>query len=94
MNPMHFSAHAIAAASIGQKVRWPWLAFVIGIASHAALDAAPQPKLEAWLGPADFLILGFGMFLVLPLPKSQRIEALVCAAGGLLPDVETLRVAS
>lgn len=85
---MHLSAHAIAGASLGRKVRWPWLAFLIGIASHAVLDAAPQPKLESWSRTAEFLIFGLGLFLVLRLPKSERLNALLCAMGALLPDAE------
>jgi len=39
---MYLTVHAAAGGAIGQWVNQPWLAFVIGFASHLVLDMIPH----------------------------------------------------
>ncbi len=86
--------HVLSGALIGAAVRRPLPAFLLGVASHFALDAAPH-----WgkLGSRRFLSVAvvdgltglatIGTFAAIA-PPERRLAVLAGMAGAALPDLD------
>ncbi|MBE3573854.1 MAG: hypothetical protein IMW99_00115 [Firmicutes bacterium] len=90
---MYFTTHALAGAVAGSLVANPAAGFVLGMASHAALDSVPHHDYD---GPKAALLdvaVGAGLLLaVLPAVSGHPLPsaALWGALGGILPDAEVV----
>lgn len=83
--------HAAVSALLGSRASNPAAAFMLGVASHFALDALPHSDypIEGDIGKLNILLdgaLGVGVALLIA-RKSSRSTALWGLAGGLAPDV-------
>ncbi len=86
--------HVLSGALIGAAVRRPLPAFLLGVASHFALDAVPH-----WgkLGSRHFLgvavvdgltgLAAIGTFAAIS-PPQRRLAVLAGMAGAALPDLD------
>ncbi len=84
--------HVLSGALIGAAVRRPAAAFVLGVASHFALDASPHwgargPLLRVAVpdGLAGLAALGA---LAAASPPERRLAVLAGMAGAALPDID------
>jgi hypothetical protein len=88
--------HVLSGAVIGAAARRrPATAFVLGVLSHFALDAAPH--WGGWHGPPTFMqvavpdglagLAAMGTITVLA-PRDARLAVLAGMAGAALPDLD------
>jgi hypothetical protein len=87
--------HVLSGALIGSAVRRPVPAFVLGVASHFALDAVPH--WGEWGSQRSFIrvavpdglggLAAIGAFAAVA-PPEQRLAVLAGMAGAALPDIE------
>jgi len=87
--------HVLSGALIGGAVRRPVPAFVLGVASHFALDAVPH--WGEWGSRRRFLrvavpdglagLAAIGAFAAVA-PPERRLAVLAGMAGAALPDIE------
>ena len=87
--------HVLSGALIGGAVRRPVPAFVLGVASHFALDAVPH--WGEWGSRRRFLrvavpdglagLAAIGTFAAIA-PPERRLAVLAGMAGAALPDIE------
>jgi len=87
--------HVLSGALIGGAVRRPVPAFVLGVASHFALDAVPH--WGKWRNQRHFLrvavpdglagLAAIGAFAAVA-PPERRLAVLAGMAGAALPDIE------
>ncbi|MDR7544445.1 MAG: hypothetical protein QN120_09395 [Armatimonadota bacterium] len=91
---MDATAHLVAGAAAGSRVRHPLLALLAGVGTHAALDVIPHYNYTGWRTASPILVLDVlvGMALAgLVAARSARPDCAVAgAAGGVLPAVERL----
>jgi len=92
------TTHIIAGSAIGSQVDAPWLAFVLGFASHHLLDAVPHldygdignkkgVPFTTWLYIGMDLTVG-ALLLAYFIHTPHHQPGLVWGAlGGLLPDI-------
>jgi len=87
--------HVLSGALIGGAVRRPVPAFVLGVASHFALDAVPH--WGKWRNQRHFLrvavpdgLAGLAAIgaLAAVAPPERRLAVLAGMAGAALPDIE------
>ncbi len=88
---MDATAHLVVAAALGRRMH-PVLAFAVGIASHAVLDAIPHYNYTGWepFSPVMVLDVALGACLAaaIALRAPRPWGVLAGAAGGAFPDVE------
>jgi hypothetical protein len=88
--------HVLSGAVIGTATRRrPAAAFVLGVLSHFALDAAPH--WGKWTGPPSFMevavpdgltgLAAMGVMTALA-PRDARLAVLAGMAGAALPDLD------
>lgn len=86
--------HVLSGAVIGAATRRPVRAFVLGVASHFVLDAAPH--WQTWTGRrfmhvavpdglAGLAVMGIMTSLA---PRDARVAVLAGMAGAALPDLD------
>jgi len=88
--------HVLCGAVIGAKTRRVVPAFVLGIASHFALDAAPH--WGKWDGPPSFMQVAvpdglaglavMGVMTAVVAPRGRRAAVLAGMTGAALPDLD------
>jgi hypothetical protein len=92
---MLITNHVLSGALIGAAVRRPGQAFVLGVASHFALDAIPH--WGDWRDEQQFLRVavpdGLAGLATMGLcaaaaPRSARVSVLAGMAGAALPDLD------
>ncbi len=99
---MYLTVHAALGGAIGQFIGEPWLAFVIGFASHLLSDAIPHGDEDiikwklfktdtgrmAAAALIDFMILcGMGLYWIAATPWPQLPGLVFGMAGGMAPDM-------
>ncbi|MGF7233429.1 MAG: hypothetical protein ACQSGP_00505 [Frankia sp.] len=93
---MIISSHVGAGALVGTAVRQPVPAFLLGFASHLAMDALPHwglPPGGNWLpvarrdGVAGLVEIGL---ITAAAPTDRRIAVLAGMIGACLPDTDKL----
>jgi hypothetical protein len=87
--------HVLSGALIGAAVNRPSAAFILGVASHFALDTVPH--WGAWESPRHFLrvavpdgltgLAAIAAFAVVS-PPERRLAVLAGMAGAALPDID------
>ncbi len=85
------TAHLIAGAAAGGRVRHLPGALLVGIGTHALLDAIPHYNYTGWRTLSGILVgdvvLGLTLALLIALRSARPACVLAGAAGGLLPAV-------
>lgn len=86
---MYGATHAAFGAYLGTLTPNPALAFVLGLSSHAVLDAIPHHdyRTTGW-GAVDAAVAV--AILVLVGGRGTGISPLAGSIGGLLPDLEVV----
>jgi len=92
---MLIAAHSISAGVVGEVIRNPILAFLLGFVLHFVLDAIPHfdttddgkfTKRQAVLLAIDGII-GLVFLVYLYMNSSFRLSFMAGVFGGLLPDI-------
>lgn len=87
--------HVLSGAAIGAAARGPGQAFVLGVASHFALDAVPH--WGDWRDHQHFMqvavrdgIAGLALMgaITAAAPRGRRLTVLAGMAGAALPDMD------
>ncbi len=88
---MDATPHLVVGAALGRRMH-PLLAFAVGVASHAVLDAIPHYHYTGGesFSPVTVLDVAVGACLgvLIALAAPRPWGALAGAAGGIFPDVE------
>jgi len=89
---MDATPHLTFGAALGMRVRNPFVAFALGVASHAVLDAVPHFNYTGWrpISPAlvaDVAVAACAALLIVRIAP-RPWGALAGAAGAAFPDVE------
>lgn len=83
--------HAVVGAALGSRVKSPYVAFALGVASHFLLDAVPHADypLEGTAGKARLLVdAGLACGAVYLVARSSNPKgSLSGALGGIAPDL-------
>ena len=98
---MYITVHAAAGAAAGMFISEPWVAFVVGIATHFVLDAIPHGDegIESWkwfktklqrtvaAAAIDFAVLAAFSVYWLQNADMQAIPGMLYGmAGAIVPD--------
>lgn len=88
---MDATAHLVVGAALTRRMSPP-LGFVVGLASHAVLDAIPHYNYTGWRPFSPIMVvdvaIGVSLALAIALMAPRPWGALAGSAGGIFPEVE------
>lgn len=88
---MDATPHLVVGAALTRRMN-PLLAFVVGVASHAVLDAIPHYNYTGWRPFSPIMVVdvavGAALAMAIAVMAPRPWGALAGAAGGIFPDVE------
>jgi hypothetical protein len=91
---MDATAHLVAGAAAGGRVRYPVVALALGVGTHALLDIIPHYNYTGWRPVSGALVADAVAGLILAglvvARSPHAASATAGAAGGILPAVERL----
>lgn len=94
---MYLTVHTPISLIIGEKIKNPFLAFLVAFLAHLVLDAIPHDP--AWQQATflnfimvivlDFAVLSLFLFILWKKKKNifKSVSVLSAIAGGIIPDV-------